>query len=94
MRIIVPHQLQRIFFVTRGRARSRISPSILAASAALASPGPIAAAMSAAVVPGATSRAEPSGRVMRIMLDMGATYGERPARVQPPVVSGSDRPRR
>jgi hypothetical protein len=44
-----------------GRLRSRNSPLILAASAALASPGPIAAATSAGVEPSGISRTEPSG---------------------------------
>ena len=38
----------------------------------LGEPGPIAAAMSAGVVPGATSRTEPSGSVMRNMADIGS----------------------
>ena len=53
-----------------GRMISRNSPSTRAAIAAFARPGPIAAAISAGVVPRATSRAEPSGRVTRIISDM------------------------
>src|SRR5437868_367409 len=49
---------------SNGRLRSRSSPSTRAASAALARPGPIAAATSAGVVPGETSRAVPSGSVI------------------------------
>src|SRR3546814_6759311 len=49
---------------------SRSSPSILAASAAFASPGPMSAAICAGVVPRTTSRAEPSGRVTRIIWDI------------------------
>src|SRR3546814_16213810 len=54
-----------------GRRMSRTSPSTVAASAALARPGPISAAICAGVVPRATSRAEPSGRVTRIISDIG-----------------------
>jgi hypothetical protein len=54
-----------------GRRMSRTSPSTRAAIAALARPGPMAAAISAGVVPRATSRSEPSGRVTRIMSDIG-----------------------
>ncbi len=42
--------------------RSTALPSILAATAAFASRGPMAAARSAAVDPAASGRAEPSGR--------------------------------
>jgi hypothetical protein len=49
---------------------SRSSPSTRAAIAALASPGPIEAAMSAGVVPAATSRTEPSGRLIFSIADM------------------------
>ena len=52
-----------------GRARSCVVPSTLTASAALASPGPIAAAASAPVAPSASSRTLPSGRVTVIGLD-------------------------
>ena len=46
-----------------GRSRSIHSPSALAATAALASRGPIDAATSAGVVPARTPRLEPSGSV-------------------------------
>src|SRR3954464_7681076 len=46
-----------------GRARSRTSPSCLTASAARASPGPIAAAASAPVAPSGSSSGVPSGSV-------------------------------
>ena len=55
-----------------GRARSRTSPPTLTASAARASPGPIAAARSAPLAPSASSFFEPSGRITcmeRRMLD-------------------------
>src|SRR3954464_1793453 len=48
---------------TSGRARSRTSPSCLTASAARASPGPIAAAASAPVAPSGSSSGVPSGSV-------------------------------
>src|SRR3954451_19453418 len=46
---------------SNGRLMSRISPLIFAASAALASPGPIAAATSAGVDPSGISFTDPSG---------------------------------
>ena len=49
---------------------SRTSPSTRAASAALASPGPIAAATSAGVEPSGISRTEPSGSVILNISDM------------------------
>src|SRR3989441_11974163 len=49
-----------------GRARSRTSPFTFAASAALASPGPIALARSAAVAPEGRTFWLPSGSVTRI----------------------------
>src|SRR3954468_5289525 len=55
-----------------GRARSRTSPPTLTASAARASPGPIAAARSAPLAPSASSFWLPSGRITcmeRLMLD-------------------------
>src|SRR5215212_11016690 len=55
-----------------GRARSRTSPPTLTASAARASPGPMAAARSAPLAPSGSSFCEPSGRITcmeRLMLD-------------------------
>ena len=46
---------------SNGRMMSRTSPSTLAASAALARPGPIAAATSAGVDPSGISFTDPSG---------------------------------
>ncbi len=46
----------------RVHPRSRVTPSTVAAIAALASRGPMAAARSAAVAPAGNSRDEPSGR--------------------------------
>ena len=51
----------RLASPSNGRMMSRISPSTLAASAALASPGPIAAATSAGVEPSGISFTDPSG---------------------------------
>src|SRR5690606_24698475 len=54
----------RLASPSNGRVRSRSSPSTRAASAALASPGPIAAATSAGVEPAGISRTDPSGRLI------------------------------
>ncbi len=51
----------RLASPSNGRMMSRTSPSTLAASAALARPGPIAAATSAGVEPSGISFTEPSG---------------------------------
>ncbi len=52
-----PHDVAQLAIDPRGDRR-------------LGQPGPIAAAMSAGVVPGATSRTEPSGSVIRNIADM------------------------
>src|SRR5688572_7156644 len=62
---------------------SRTSPSTLAASAALARPGPIAAATSAGVDPSGTSRTEPSGRAILNIFDMGRACSGQAGRPQP-----------
>ena len=57
-----------------GRSRSHTVPSTFAASAARASPGPIASATARGVVPDATSRTLPSGRVTLIVVAQGASW--------------------
>src|SRR3990167_1640800 len=54
----------RLASPSNGRMISRTSPFTRAASAALARPGPIAAATSAGVEPAGISRTEPSGRLI------------------------------
>ena len=56
---------------SNGRVMSRSSPLTRAASAALARPGPIAAATSAGVEPSGISRDEPSGSLILNISDMG-----------------------
>src|SRR5690242_17205826 len=65
---------------SKGRMMSLTSPSTLAASAALARPGPIAAATSAGVDPSGISFTEPSGRAILNILVMAEGHVALPHR--------------